>query len=123
MGGPFLPIAIIIYWVSNNIWTFAQQHLVFGKIEREEEAAKEEALARRAANAPAPGAKPVKNRKATVADVAAAELDGEIATETTGGGATTAQNQSNGNGSGAAAAPRAPRPGARPAGRPKKRKR
>jgi YidC/Oxa1 family membrane protein insertase len=106
VGGPFLPIAIIIYWVSNNIWTFAQQHLVFGKIEREEEAAKEEALARRAANAPAPGAKPVKNRKATVADVAAAELDGETATDTTGGGATPAQNQSNGNGSAAAAPPR-----------------
>jgi YidC/Oxa1 family membrane protein insertase len=123
VGGPFLPIAIIIYWVSNNIWTFAQQHLVFGKIEREEEAAKEEALARRAANAPAPGAKPVKNRKATVADVAAAELDGETATDTTGGGATPAQNQSNGNGSAAAAPPRAPRPGARPAGRPKTRKR
>ncbi len=26
VGGPFLPIAIIIYWVSNNIWTFGQQH-------------------------------------------------------------------------------------------------
>jgi YidC/Oxa1 family membrane protein insertase len=123
VGGPFLPIAIIIYWVSNNIWTFAQQHLVFGKIEREEEAAKEEALARRAANAPAPGAKPVKNRKATAVDVTAAELDGATATETTGGGAVTPQNQSNGNGSGGGAIPKAPRPGARPAGRPKKRKR
>ena len=60
VGGPFLPIAIIIYWVSNNIWTFGQQHLVFGKIEKEEEAKKEEALARRSANAPAPGAKPAK---------------------------------------------------------------
>ena len=47
VGGPFLPIAIIIYWVSNNIWTFGQQHYVFGKIEKEEEAKKEEALARR----------------------------------------------------------------------------
>ena len=63
VGGPFLPIAIIIYWVSNNIWTFGQQHLVFGKIEKEEEAKKEEALARRSANAPAPGAKPAKGRK------------------------------------------------------------
>src|SRR6476469_10075151 len=27
VGGPFLPIAIIIYWVSNNIWTFGQQHI------------------------------------------------------------------------------------------------
>ena len=42
----------------NNIWTFGQQHYVFGKIEKEEEAKKVEALERRAANAPAPGAKP-----------------------------------------------------------------
>ena len=119
VGGPFLPIAIIIYWVSNNIWTFAQQHIVFGKIEREEEAAKEEALARRAANAPAPGAKPTKNKaKATAADVAVSDVDGEAAAEpTTGGEATAAQKQGGGG------ANRTPRPGARPAGRPKKRKR
>jgi YidC/Oxa1 family membrane protein insertase len=63
IGGPFLPIAIIIYWVSNNIWTFGQQHLVFGKIEKEEAAKKEEELARRSANAPAPGAKPSRTAK------------------------------------------------------------
>jgi YidC/Oxa1 family membrane protein insertase len=58
VGGPFLPLAVILYWVSNNIWTYAQQHIVFGRIEQEEEAKKQEELARRAANAPAPGAKP-----------------------------------------------------------------
>ena len=58
VGGPFLPLAIIFYWFSNNIWTFGQQHVVFGMIEKEEEAKKREALERRAANAPAPGAKP-----------------------------------------------------------------
>lgn len=58
LGGPFLPLAIILYWFSNNIWTFGQQHYVFGMIEQEEEAKKQEALERRAANAPAPGAKP-----------------------------------------------------------------
>ena len=36
-GGPFLPLAIIMYWLSNNIWTFGEQHYVFGKIEKEEE--------------------------------------------------------------------------------------
>ena len=30
VGGPFLPLAIIIYWFANNIWTFGQQHYVFG---------------------------------------------------------------------------------------------
>src|SRR6202041_791757 len=58
VGGPFLPLAIILYWFSNNIWTFAQQHYVFTMIEKEDEAKKREALERRAANAPAPGAKP-----------------------------------------------------------------
>lgn len=58
VGGPFLPLAIILYWFSNNIWTFGQQHYVFGMIEKEEEAKKQEAVRRRAANAPAPGAKP-----------------------------------------------------------------
>jgi YidC/Oxa1 family membrane protein insertase len=58
VGGPFLPLAIIFYWFSNNIWTFGQQHYVFGLIAKEDEAKKAEALRRRAANAPAPGAKP-----------------------------------------------------------------
>ena len=58
VGGPFLPLAIIFYWFANNIWTFGQQHYVFGMIEKEEEEKKREAIERRAANAPAPGAKP-----------------------------------------------------------------
>ena len=55
VGGPFLPLAIIMYWLANNIWTFGQQHYVFGKIEKEEEAKKLEAQERRAQNAPPPG--------------------------------------------------------------------
>ena len=65
VGGPFLPLAIILYWFSNNIWTFGQQHYVFGMIEKEEEAKKQEAVQRRAANAPAPGAKPKRAAKAS----------------------------------------------------------
>jgi YidC/Oxa1 family membrane protein insertase len=65
VGGPFLPLAIILYWVSNNIWTYGQQHLVFGRIEKEEEAKKQEELARRASNAPAPGTKPKRKRPTT----------------------------------------------------------
>jgi YidC/Oxa1 family membrane protein insertase len=65
VGGPFLPLAIIMYWVANNIWTFGQQHVVFGRIEKEEEAKKQEDLARRASNAPAPGSKPKRKRPPT----------------------------------------------------------
>ncbi len=63
VGGPFLPVAIILYWFANNIWTFGQQHYVFGMIEKEDEAKKQEAIERRAANAPAPGAKPKRTSK------------------------------------------------------------
>jgi len=63
VGGPFLPVAIILYWFANNIWTFGQQHYVFGMIEKEDEAKKQEAIQRRAANSPAPGAKPKRTPK------------------------------------------------------------
>ncbi|MGK8488166.1 membrane protein insertase YidC [Nocardia asiatica] len=63
VGGPFLPIAILLYWVSNNIWTYGQQHLVFGRMEKEEEAKKQAKLEQRAQNAPKPGAKPVNVKK------------------------------------------------------------
>jgi len=64
VGGPFLPLAIILYWVANNIWTYGQQHYVFGKIEAREEAKKVEEIERRASNAPAPGVKPKRNKPA-----------------------------------------------------------
>lgn len=63
VGGPFLPVAILLYWVSNNVWTYAQQHLVFGRIDKEEAAAKEAALERRNENAPKPGARPELTKK------------------------------------------------------------
>lgn len=56
--GAFLPIAILLYWVSNNAWTYGQQHLVFGKIDKEEAAKKQIALDKRTENAPKPGVKP-----------------------------------------------------------------
>lgn len=36
VAGPVLPIAILLYWVANNAWTYAQQHLVHAVLEREE---------------------------------------------------------------------------------------
>jgi YidC/Oxa1 family membrane protein insertase len=130
VGGPFLPLAIILYWVSNNVWTFAQQHYVFGKIEAEEELKKAEAIERRSANAPAPGKKPNKPRR-VAKDPATDDADGttpaksakeitepEAAVEAAGNSETSAptgrnNDASNGTPGGT------PRPGARP----KKRKR
>lgn len=127
VGGPFLPLAIILYWFSNNIWTFGQQHYVFGMIAKEDEAKRLEAIERRAANAPSPGAKPARPpRKAASGSpngTAGQPTDGadqsaRPASDDAGGQETKATKPNPGarpNGSSS----RAPRPGARP----KKRKR
>jgi YidC/Oxa1 family membrane protein insertase len=63
VGGLFFPIAILLYWLSNNAWTLGQQYFVYHRIDREEEAKKVEATTQRSALAPKPGAKPVTKPK------------------------------------------------------------
>ncbi|SEL65644.1 membrane protein insertase YidC [Rhodococcus maanshanensis] len=63
VGGPFLMIAILLYWVSNNIWTYGQQHLVFTRIDREEAAKQREVAEQRVITAPKPGARPATRPK------------------------------------------------------------
>ena len=116
VGGPFLPLAIIFYWFSNNIWTFGQQHVVFGMIEKEEEAKKREALERRAANAPAPGAKPKRPARSAVADgngssapAGGADAESAAAESSEAGTSKGDQVARNSNPTG-----RTPRPGAKP---------
>jgi YidC/Oxa1 family membrane protein insertase len=127
VGGPFLPLAILMYWLANNIWTFGQQHYVFGMIEKEEEAKKREAQERRAANAPPPGAKPKRAPKAkAVSDSVPDDVEStatELGIDGKAGGSSASKPSA---GSAGSAAPnRAPRPGAtpRPGARPRKRKR
>ncbi|TFI41284.1 membrane protein insertase YidC [Rhodococcus sp. 1R11] len=55
IGGPVLPVAVLLYWVSNNIWTYAQQHIVYRRIDREPVAVPEVTSV---VTAPKPGAKP-----------------------------------------------------------------
>jgi YidC/Oxa1 family membrane protein insertase len=117
VGGPFLPLAIILYWFANNIWTFGQQHIVFGKIEKEEEAKRQEALERRNANAPAPGAKPKRDKKAAAA--AATKADAEV----TDGEAEDASEAQSAETAGKPAASSKPSSTPRPGAKPKKRKR
>jgi YidC/Oxa1 family membrane protein insertase len=129
VGGPFLPLAIILYWFSNNIWTFGQQHYVFGMIEKEDEAKKQEVIKRRAANAPGPGAKPKRNPKTTPAGGNGSTTDGDEGAEpgspkadsdgsdVRGPGTKSRQAQSgkpNPAGGDNAPSNRTPRPGARP---------
>jgi YidC/Oxa1 family membrane protein insertase len=129
VGGPFLPLAIILYWFSNNIWTFGQQHYVFGKIEKEDEAKKQEVIRRRAANAPAPGAKPKRNPKTAPQSGNGSSTDSDEGAES--GSAKTGSDGSDGHvteaktgkaqpekpstaGRNNSPSNRTPRPGARP---------
>jgi YidC/Oxa1 family membrane protein insertase len=34
--GAFLPVAILVYWLSNNAWTLAQQHIVMRALDRQD---------------------------------------------------------------------------------------
>lgn len=60
--GAFFPIAILIYFLSQNTWTFGQQFLIYRKIAREEEEKREQAREQRDALAPRPGQKPQRQR-------------------------------------------------------------
>jgi YidC/Oxa1 family membrane protein insertase len=88
-------------------------------IEKEDEAKKQEAIQRRAANAPAPGAKPKRNPKAASSGVngsstADAEIDASGSASADSDGADTPTAEASDGPTN-----RTPRPGARP----KKRKR
>ncbi|MEU5841076.1 membrane protein insertase YidC [Rhodococcus sp. NPDC047139] len=126
VGGPFLPIAIILYWVSNNIWTYGQQHLVFRRIDKEEEEKKAAALARRNENAPKPGARPNKAKKkgAAAAATAAADADDNAAEEA--GEVSLQKDSAKGNADTTASAPKpgasTPKPGSRPKNSKRKRR-
>ncbi|WP_092806465.1 membrane protein insertase YidC [Rhodococcus globerulus] len=61
--GAFVPVAILIYFVSNNCWTFAQQHFVYGRIAAEQREADVQIPPGSASTAPAPGAKPTKAKR------------------------------------------------------------
>ena len=131
VGGPFLPLAIILYWFANNIWTFGQQHYVFGRIEKEEEEKKREAQERRASNAPPPGVKPKRDRKAPAPTngaaaaepdstaIEAAPLESSDGEDGKAAGPTSAGSSPGKSDAQGGTAGRTPRPGAPP----KKRKR
>jgi len=62
-GGPFFPLAILLYWLSNNLWTLAQQRVVYRRIDAEDAEKKEAAIAQRQALGPRPGQKPIRPKK------------------------------------------------------------
>ncbi len=62
LGGPFFPLAILIYWLSNNTWTFFQlwvAHRIQDKQEKEVAVVVEAEEAAIKFTKPKPGAKPI----------------------------------------------------------------
>lgn len=62
LGGALLPVAILLYFVTNNAWTFAQQHLVYRRLDAEAAAEAARIAAARVNTAPKPGVKPNRRR-------------------------------------------------------------
>jgi len=63
VGGPFFPLAILIYWLSNNAWTLAQQYVIYHQIDAEELEKKQAAITQRESSAPRPGQKPTRPKR------------------------------------------------------------
>jgi YidC/Oxa1 family membrane protein insertase len=113
VGGPFLPLAILFYWVSNNLWTLGQQYVVYKRIDAEEAEKKEKASAQRNSLAPKPGQKPQRETREAINGNGAAPAD-EVDTDTNG----SVDGVDAGVDGDAAAAP-AKKPGAKPVNKPK----
>lgn len=74
-GGPFFPLAILMYWLSNNLWTLGQQRVVYQRIEAEEAEKKEVAIAQRQALGPRPGQKPIRSKRDAAGNPTGADQD------------------------------------------------
>lgn len=61
--GAFWHIGLLFYMVSNNIWTFFQQRIIFNKMDAEEEAEIQAKKDAQRASAPKPGVKPNNPKK------------------------------------------------------------
>ena len=116
--GAFWPMAILVYMVTNNLWTLAQQYYLYEKMAKEDDAA---ALVRREEQkslAPKVGVKPVNPKKGRRSVGAPTSSGGGAGVEAP---TATVTVQDDGDGrspassSGKAAAPGAkPRPGQKP---------
>lgn len=77
--GAFWPLAILVYMVTNNLWTLGQQYYLYEKMAKEDSAAALERREEQKALAPRVGVKPVSSKKsravAGTAQGAASKLD------------------------------------------------
>ncbi|ATD72773.1 MULTISPECIES: membrane protein insertase YidC [Gordonia] len=116
--GPFFPVAILLYWMSNNIWTYGQQHLVFGKIAKEEEEARRLKQEKLKANAPKPGVRPDRPKKRNTAADASTASDSTgvsmIKADSTDKADSTSDSSPDGSSTAGAGPGAKPKPGQKP---------
>ncbi|QGK68780.1 membrane protein insertase YidC [Allosaccharopolyspora coralli] len=63
ISGWFLPMAIVLYFMANNIWTLGQTHFLTNKIDREQEREREKEIAeKKEVQRPKPGQKPAQTQ-------------------------------------------------------------
>ena len=137
VSGSLFPIGVLLYWFTNNLWTLGQQFYILKKLppapgspQALAAAAAEKAAIDPKALAPKPGAKPVRGKggrpvPSPAAPAADGKPDAESATGSDGpaspatpsGSESTQGNGASPNGS------TAPRPGSRPPGKPKRKRR
>jgi YidC/Oxa1 family membrane protein insertase len=131
VSSSLFPIGVLLYWFTNNLWTLGQQFYILKKLPPPPgspaalaAAAAEKAAIDPKALAPRPGAKPVRGKGGRpVTPTAALGSDGSDTTLSDGAASPVPPPESDtGNG----ASPNgstAPRPGARPPGKPKRKRR
>src|SRR5699024_9391095 len=62
-GGFLWQVGLALYMFTNGLWTFVQQRVLFGIMDKEEEEERQAKLEARRTSAPKPGAKPQNNKK------------------------------------------------------------
>ena len=98
VGGPFFPLAILIYWLSNNAWTLGQQYVIYHRIDAEEQEKKQAAIAQRESSAPRPGQKPIRPKRGVTPP---AGVSGEVDRSGPSNGSGTRPGEGNGSSDGA----------------------
>ncbi|GAB3284126.1 membrane protein insertase YidC [Parasphingorhabdus pacifica] len=128
ISGWFLPIAIVLYFMANNIWTLGQQHFLTNKIDREQAKEREaEIAAKQETPRPKPGQKPQGKQAAngTVAEAETETADDTADDGTAGDEEPTAGKTDDGSSGKAGGSPNGKaggqsgqaRPGSKPAGK------
>lgn len=104
VGGPFFPLAILIYWLSNNAWTLGQQYVIYHQIDAEEQEKKQAAITQRESSAPRPGQKPTRPKRGVTPPAGVAgEMDRNGSSD--GGGTSPGERNGTSDGAGNGAVP------------------